>query len=445
MKPIPFNALAKILELRHSDQTLVLGVEIDSRKVQSGDLFFALPGNKVDGHTFLQEVAAKGASGAVVQEGYQGDHFGLPLLRVPDVLTALQDLARKRLASSSTKVIAITGSLGKTTTKEFATTLLRSQYRIFASPLSYNSQATVPLSILMANGDEQYLILEMGMTHEGNIKNLISIAPPDISLITTLAVQHAINFSDGLAGISREKAAIFSHPKTTLGILHFDMPHYEEVSAFGKCLKKSFSLGSQAADYFLERLPSGVRIHVKGEAACDVELSLPVKVHYQNFLAAVALARNLDVSWSAIQAAAPLLKLPTMRFEKVEKQGIIFFNDAYNANPDSMKAALESLPKPQSAGKVIAVLGDMDALGSYTEEGHLSVAQAALQHADYLLCLGPHGAIMQKVWQQSNKPVELFQKRSDLEEYLKKIAQPGDIILLKGARTHALDQILNCF
>lgn len=238
MKPIPLNALAKIIEVHQTDQSLILGAAIDSRKVQPGDLFFALTGNRVDGHSFLKEVALKRASGAVVREDYQGESFGLPLLRVPNVLSALQNLSKKRLAASSSKVIAITGSLGKTTTKEFTTELLRTHYRVFASPLSYNSQATVPLSILMAEGNEHFLILEMGMTHEGNIKNLISIAPPDISLITSVAMQHAINFSDGLAGISREKASIFSHPKTELGILNGDIPHFAEVFAVGNCAKK---------------------------------------------------------------------------------------------------------------------------------------------------------------------------------------------------------------
>ena len=443
MRPLPLNVLAKMLALSHTCQTLVQGVAIDSRKVTAGDLFFALPGNRVDGHAFLKEVAAKGAAGAVVREDFRGEDGGLPLIRVPDVLAALQDLARKTLAGRSSQVIAITGSLGKTTTKEFAAALLRSRYRVFSSPLSYNSQATVPLSILMADGNEDYLILEMGMTHEGNINNLISIAPPDIALITTIAVQHAINFSDGLAGISREKASIFSHAKTRLGLMHRDITHYEAVASTGACPKKTFSLAKREGDYFLETTTGGVRVHSKGEAPCSCSLNLPIKVHHHNFLAAVALARNLDVSWSLIQEAAPSLKLPPMRFEAVEKQGILFINDAYNANPDAMKAALENLPKPQPGKKTIAVLSEMDALGAYSEEGHTSVAQAALQHADCLLCLGARCEAMCAVWSQAAKPVELFQNRTDLAAALKALAQPGDVILLKGARSYALDDLLN--
>ncbi len=442
MKPIPFNALAKYLELYHNNQTLVSGVAIDSRLLQAGDLFFALPGSHVDGHDFLEMVAAKGAAGAVVREDYRGGMFGLPVLHVPDVLVALQELARKSLEKRDSKVIAITGSLGKTTVKEFAATLLRGSFKVFASPLSYNSQATVPLSILMADETEDYLLLEMGMTHKGDLANLIRIAPPDIALLTTVAIQHAVNFSDGLTGISREKASIFSHPKTELGLMHHDIQYFDEVVSTGSCPKKSFSTTSTAADYHLEVRGEGVRIRVKGEDPIEIPLSLPIKAHYHNFLAAVALARTLDVPWSKIYEAADLICLPAMRFEKIEKQGVLFINDAYNANPDSMRAALEGLPKPESGGKVIAVLSEMDALGMYTEGGHALVAETALQYADLLLCVGSRCETMRKIWKREKKPVLLFETRKDLEASLVEHVKSGDVVLLKGARAYALDQIL---
>ncbi len=443
MRPIPFNALAKILNHSSPVQTLVQGVAIDSRKVAAGDLFFALPGNRTDGHIFLKDVASKGAVGAIVRDDFRGEiPNGFPVLKVPDVLLALQDLARKILAKCSSQVIAITGSLGKTTTKEFSAALLRGKYKVFSSPLSYNSQATVPLSILMADGDEDFLILEMGMTHSGNIQNLISIAPPDIAMITTVAVQHAINFSDGIAGIRKEKGSIFSHPKTRLGLLHYDIPSYHELEAIGLCPKKSFSTRTPEADYFLEEIAGRVRIHAKNEGSMICHLHLPIKVHYHNFLAAVALARNLEIPWTLIQEIAPHLKLPPMRFESIVKQGIQFINDAYNANPDAIKAALESLPKPALGKKTIAVLSEMDALGTYSEEGHRQVAEKALLYADYLLCLGRRCESMRTIWQQAGKPVELFLTRADLALALKSLAEPGDVVLLKGARSYALDQLL---
>lgn len=444
MKPISLHALAKLLHLHHPDKSVIQGFAVDSRKVVPGDLFFALPGAQVDGHAFLEEAAARGAIGAVVKEEYRGAPFKLPLLHVPDVLQALQDLARKSLKKRKSRVIAITGSLGKTTTKVFAAKLLASQYSIFATPLSYNSKITLPLSLLMADENAEYLLLEMGMTHKGEIEKLLSIAPPEIAMITTVAVQHASNFPDGLAGISREKGAIFSHPKTEIGILHRDIHHFEEVKQIGKCPKITFSLTNRESDYFLEQIPEGVCIYTKEERVV-IPLQLPVRAHYQNFLAAVVLARLLEIPWEVIQKVAPTLKLPPMRFERVERGGIIFINDAYNANPDSIKAALENLPPPNPGGKVIAVLSEMDALGMYSEGGHSLVAETALQYADYLLCLGGRCETMQKIWKREKKPVELFQSRGELECALKKIVREGDVVLLKGARAYALDQILHQF
>lgn len=446
MKPVPVNAFAKLIGLSHADQKLVKGVAIDSRKVVSGDLFFALPGLRTDGHDFLKEAAERGAVCAVVKEGYRGDSYGMSLLPVPDVLCALQELAQKSLGTRKSKVIGITGSLGKTTVKEFTAALLRTRYKVFSSPLSYNSQATVPLSVLMAEEDEDYLILEMGMTHKGQLANLVKIAPPDIAMLTTVAAQHTINFPEGLAGISREKAAIFSHPKTQMGFLSHETYLFDEIYQTGNCPKIIFSTTCEEADYYLEPMEEGVKIYEKGrDCPFELRIDLPNKVHFHNFLAAVALARAAEVPWPLIQDVARFIRLPGMRFEKVVKQGIVFINDAYNANPDSMKAALESLPKPDQGGKTIAVLSEMDALGMYTEGGHALVAETALLYVDLLLCVGELCETMHKIWKREKKPVEWYETREELEKAVQKYAKPGDVVLLKGARSHGLDQILSQF
>lgn len=431
MKPISLSRVAQLLNLPSHEDVLIHGVAIDSRKVVPGDLFFALPGNRVDGHAFLKEVAGKGAACAIVHEGYRGESYGLSLLHVSDVLLALQEWARKSLQARSSKVIAITGSLGKTTVKEFAKTLLSTRYRVFASPLSYNSQVTVPLSILMADETAEYLILEMGMTHAGNLSRLISIAPPEIALLTTVSLQHALNFSDGLRGISREKAQIFSHPNTKFGILPLELDHFDTISQTGNCEKKTFSISSREADFFLDDT--------------DILPTLANRVHNHNFLAARALAQLLEIPRPLIESVIPTLRLPPMRFERVEKQGIIFINDAYNANPDATKAALENLPKPTGNGKTIAVLSEMDALGMYTEAGHALVAETALHHADLLFCLGSRCETMRKIWKRERRPIELFESRAELEKALHQVVKSGDVVLLKGARAWALDQILETF
>lgn len=445
MKPIRLKELLHFVNRSCSDAIVITGYAIDSRKVKEGDLFFALKGKKVDGHHFLHEVALKGGVAAFVSEDYRGDAYGLTLIRVPDVQDALQLLAQKVLAHRNPKVVGITGSLGKTTTKEFAATFLKSRYKVFANPFSYNSQLTLPLNILSSDEKDEVLVLEMGMSEPGNISKLISIAPPDVAVVTTVAVQHANLFTDGLNGIAREKAAIFSHPKTTCGILHRDIHHFQEVFETGCPCKKTFSLNSKESDYFLTIAGDSVRIVCEKGPLSDIKVAFSLRAYYQNYLAAIAIARAFDISWEAISELSSQLKLPPMRFEKVEKQGVTFINDAYNANPDSMKAALEGIPEPKAGGKKIAILSEMDALGMYSEGGHALVAETALQYADVLLCIGERCETMRKIWKREKRPVELLETKEALQKKLQEIVKEGDVVLIKGARAYALEYILNGF
>ncbi|NGX46323.1 MAG: UDP-N-acetylmuramoyl-tripeptide--D-alanyl-D-alanine ligase [Chlamydiae bacterium] len=442
MQSLYFSLLAKLLDTESKCQTLVRGFAIDSRLVEEDSLFFALPGESVDGHDFLKEVAAKGALGAVVQRSYDGEDFGLELIRVDDVREALQKLARKVLEKRKSQVVAITGSMGKTTTKGFITTLLEGSCHFYASPKSYNSQVTLPLSILNAEGDAEVLILEMGMSEPGQIEKLVSIAPPDIAVLTTVALQHMDLFPEGLLAICEEKSAIFSHPRTKVGIVSRDIPHFAHAETAGNCPKTTFSKNPRGADYSYQLGKDKITV-TEGKTAIDIPLALPMAHHYHNFVAAVIVARKLGLPWEVICQRAPLVQLPPMRFEKVEREGIVFINDAYNANPEAMRAALHSLPEPKKGGKRIGVIGGMNALGRFSEEGHKMVGQESLHALDVLLCLGEQCLVMKEIWDRAKRPAFHFATREELEQHLKGCAAPGDVVLLKGARAHALDEILN--
>lgn len=438
MKPIPVCAVAKRLGAKHPSQDLVCGAAIDSRLVREGDLFFALPGGKVDGHRFLAEARKKGACAAVVQENFSDAVDGLALIRVPDVLAALQELARQILPTYQTKVVGITGSLGKTTTKVFAKTFLEGSYSVYASPRSYNSQATVPLSVLNARGDEDVLLLEMGMSAPGQIAQLVSIAPPDVAVLTKVALQHAVHFPEGIEGIRREKSAIFSHPATEVGLM--DHALLSELKSCGSCPKQTFSCVEMAADI---ALIDGV-VH-QGKRRIPLDLKIPMPAHHHNVAAAIAIARHFGVPWKRIQEAAPRLKLPPMRFEQVDYHGVTFINDAYNANPDAMIAALQSLPTPGKGRRRIAVLTAMTELGQGSQAGHESVAQEALTTVDELLCFGQGCEPMSAVWQKEQRLVHHFETHEALTMHLKAHLCPGDVVLLKGARSASLETVLEEF
>lgn len=446
MKKNSLAQLAKHLGQKLNNDRPVSGFSVDSRILQPGNLFFALPGAKVDGHQYIAEVASKGASGVVVSKNYSGPSHHLPLIYVDDTLVALQTVAKEALSHSNGKIVAVTGSLGKTTTKEFIASLLRKKFRVMASPGNSNSQIGVPLSILNnVKGDEEILVLEMGMTESGHIRRLLEIAPPDIAVITTVALVHAENF-ESLEGIARAKAEILTHPKTALGIFPNDLPIYKEVMQGNtSCYKMTFSLENQEANYYLEENEGQFRIYENNEVVTLPALTLPGRHIRHNFLAALAVARNLGLAWRDIQKALPLLKLPERRFEQVERFGVLFINDSYNASEQSIKAALEILPVPKPGKKRIAIIGEICFLGRFSEGCHQAVGEASLKCIDSMICLGKGCGPIVDCFKQAERPVSWCASLEEVVKELKKQIEPGDVVLLKGSNKHNLWNVLRAF
>lgn len=442
MRPYTFSQICIWLGYPRCPSISIAGVSVDSRLLKKGELFFALPGAKIEGHTFLGEVAAKGACGAVIQADYAGPDYGLKLLRVPDVLEALQTIASQLLKTYRSKIIAVTGSMGKTTTKDLLTSLLKKKFRVGSSPGNSNSQVGVPLALLNhTQGDEEILVLEMGMTHPGNIRKLVQIAPPTVAIITTTELVHACNF-ENLGQIGLAKAEIFSHPQTQLGVLDHRIVNSKELLSLGTCAKRTFGVNCPAADYSLTQ--EGNALHIRDPKGEGILALLPIHGEHNkhNFLGAAAVARELGMEWEEINSTIPTLELPERRMQFVEKKGALFVNDAYNANVSSIKAALRSLPEPKSGGKRIALLSEMAELGKFSQECHKEVGKAALEHLDLLLCFGPDCRHIQDIWQAAGKSVEWFLTREEAVEALRKSFQPGDVVLLKGSRSKQLDKVL---
>lgn len=395
-------------------------IAVDSRAVQPGDLFFALPGEKNDGHDFIPEAVSRGASGAVVAKGITAE-VSMPLIEVPDTLHALQSLTQAELKGRPTKIIGVTGSVGKTTTKEMIAALLGGKYRAICSPGNFNSQIGLPLTIFNhTTGDEDYLVLEMGMTHKGHIARLIDIAPPLYSVITHVALVHAANFNS-IDEIASAKAEIFSHPQTRRGF-------YPETIACAQLIQNTGTCAKFAVPMQNDRYPP-----------------LPFNGEHlrQNFLLAAAVAVECGVAENEIIERMKLIKLPEKRQEYVAKNEMLFVNDSYNASVPSMIAALRALPSPVRNGKRIAVLGEMLELGSFSEECHRQVAIEALDKVDYMLCLGPECKAMIPIWAKSGRQAYYFDERQSLVEALKCLARPGDVILLKGSHAKQLWKVLD--
>lgn len=419
---------------------LISGFQHDSSLVRPGDLFFAIKGEKVDGHQFLEEAAKKGAVGAVVSKRYFGERFGLPCIAVDDVLKALQELARIVHGKRSTRVVAVTGSVGKTTTKEFLATLLEGAFRVAKTPGNANSQIGVALSLLNAEGDEEIFVVEMGMSQPGEIKRLVEIAPPEVALITKIALSHAEFFSDGLEGIARAKAEIFSHPQMRLGIASGQAMQYSAVKG-SNCNKWTYS-DSGETDFVLVKEGELFCVKERGESSPLFSLPFTATHLCENFLAAAVAARAFGMQWDQIFAQTEKLKVFKRRFERVDRNGIVFINDSYNANPASMRAALGNMPAPVNGGKKIAVLGEMKELGVFSQSSHLEVGQIALKEVDHLICLGEECLPMVELFQEHLRPVEFYQEITDVKRRVKELAQLGDVVLLKGSNSKRLWEVL---
>jgi len=436
---------AKLLKIKEMSESLVEAVEADSRKVKKGTLFFALKGEKVDGHNYLKEVAEKGAVGAVVSKDFQGTIPELSLLRVDDVLAALHLFAKEKMAQLRCKIVGVTGSVGKTTTKEYIATLLEGKFRVAKTQGNANSQVGFPLSLLNQDIEEAVLIAEMGMSLPGEITKLVDIAPPDVAVITGLALAHVEFFPDGLDGIAAAKAEILAHPKTGLAIINSYAAQFDVIMNKGSCKKKVYGLGceNRQMDWSLRISPDGLRL-AEGENFSPL-FSLPFKASHlcENFLAAVAVARHFGLSWEEIIAQAQLLKGYKMRFETIDRGGIVIINDAYNANPTSMRAAISNLPKPKSGCQTIAVIGEMQWLGKFSDESHREIGQLALECVDQLMCYGKACAPMMEIFSEAKRPAEFFHTLNDLKKRLFQIAKPGDVVLLKGSNGNKLWRVID--
>ncbi len=410
MKRLKITEFAEFLGVKSGGFSQISDYEIDSRNVKTGGCFFALKGARTDGHNYLQEVADRGAICAVVNKDYEGPDFGLELLRVEDVGKSLQVAALKLLEKKRGLVIGITGSLGKTTTKEFTYTLLSKRFKVFRSPGNYNTEITVPLTVLNREGDEDILLLEMGMTRKGHIQDLVQIVAPDIALVTNVDYVHVGNFFDGLEGIARAKSEIFSQARTRGKLISPSLAKYEVFSG--------------AKPFEIE----------------EWDLPFSEKHFVKDFLAAAAIAKEVGMTRAEIEERIPHLKRPQMRFEKVEMGGVTYINDAYNASPTSTKFALQSM---QGIGRKIAVLGQMVQMGDFSDEAHRRVGEDAGRFADLLLCTGERCGEMLRAFSKSGKVGKIFPDLRLLADYLKSIVRPGDVVLVKASRAYEFEKIFS--
>lgn len=392
-------------------------VVADSRLAGSGDLYIALPGARVDGHDFVRQAYENGCSCALVTRLMP---VPFPQIVVADVLSFLQKFITDYIQSHTPRIIAITGSVGKTTTKEFLGQILGTTYNVAATPGNANSQIGLPMAIVNHfTGKEDFWVMEMGMTHPGQLTQLCRMAPPELALVTQIALVHAANF-DTLEQIAMAKAELLAHPKTACGFINAKAPCLEILTQSGICPKVMVSDES-----VLKRYP-GV---------------FPGKHLYQNLAMAVEAALHLGVSQDKIDAIIPTLEMAANRMALIQLSGITILNDSYNACEISTKAALDAVPE-KVKGLKIALIGQMMELGKFSDEAHKSVAKHALDKVDQMVCFGEACKPIFELWTEAGRPVFWTNDRIELLGHLNATLSAGDFLLLKGSRSNLLWELI---
>ncbi len=417
----------------------VKGFAIDSREIEKGFLFFALRGQKFDGHDFLHDVGKRGAVAAVVDRSYRGETGGMILLYVDDVTVALQKLATEVQKRRQQRIVGVTGSVGKTTTKEFLSTLLSQKFTVARTPGNSNSQVGLPLAILRASGEEEVFIVEMSMSEFKQIEKLVQIAPPEIAIITKVGYSHVDTISNGLEGVATAKAEILAHPSTKWGVIEKGAFQYPVIQQTGSCEKITYGVAPDTADMVLE---PGWGLNYQGELSPSFRLPFSETHFCENFAGAAAVARLMGLSWEEVLRGIQQLKSIKLRFEKIDREGVTIINDCYNASPESTKAALDNLPKPAFGAKTILVFGEFMTLGKFSEEGHRKVAEQALTKTDHLLCYGKRCLPMVDMFSAAGKPADFFRDLNELKKTLFELTKPGDVVLIKGSNGNKLWQLL---
>jgi UDP-N-acetylmuramoyl-tripeptide--D-alanyl-D-alanine ligase len=438
------------------------GVSTDSRSLREGELFFALRGSRFDGHRYAVDALGKKAGGVVVLEArarsfFWGGYAETPVFAVGDTLRALGDLAQYGKRRQGFKVVALTGSNGKTTTKDMIAACLETAFPVLKTKGNLNNLIGLPLTLLSGRGDEKVAVLEMGMNVPGEIGRLTEIAEPDVGLITNIERVHL----EGLGSIEKlteEKGALFRGMKQDgLIVVNGDDARVVDLAGAYPGRKVIYGYdghGDVTADDVRigliegpggDRIGTLFRLQLAGESTA-VRLPLPGRHFVANALAAAAVAGAFGVGLEGIREGLERFSPTPMRMEVVPLScGVTLINDAYNANPRSVEAALETLFEAKGSGRALVVLGEMLELGDYTEEGHRQVGRkAGALGVDFLVAVGKgapavvEGAVGQGL---ASERTVIAGSREEAAEMLKERMKPGDWVLVKGSRGAGMEKI----
>lgn len=450
MESFKLSQAAKWTNGQISDDTEILSVSKDSREIPDSCLFLAIKGENFDGHDYINKAIENGAKAILSHR--KDEKYSVPTLYVEDTRQAILDLAEGYKKQFDCPLVAITGSVGKTTTRGLTASVVSQKYNTHATKGNLNNQLGMPLTLLELNHTYEAAVIEMGMSGFGEILSMAKCAKPDIAVITNIGTAH-IEFLGSREGICKAKMEILDglYERSGTAVLNGDEPllwnKRDEIKAdviwFGM---ENPECDVKAENIILKSDSVGFTIVYK-DIKTPVKLSIAGVHNVSNALAAAAVGFKLGISPEKI-AQGIFEYTPDGRRQKLyEKNGFIIYEDCYNASPDSMKAALAVLSS-QKKGTKFAVLGSMLELGDYTEQGHIETGENAAKNADKLYLYGDYAKFMAegaKKGGMSESNIHVFSTHEKLADSLKKDAKEGDVLLFKGSRSMKMEQALGLF
>lgn len=450
-------------------------ISTDTRTIQNGSLFVALRGGNFDGHHFLDEAFARGAGAAVVDQHFVGEGSSLgqagrgsplagskgppspnadrgsatagPLLQVSETRRALLDIAAGHRASLAMRTVAVTGSAGKTTVKEMTADVLATAAPTVRTRGNFNNDIGVPISVFAADSSHRYGVFEVGMNHPGELAPLCEVIKPSCSIVTAVGPVH-LEFFDNEQGIANEKAEVFrALKKSGRAILSRDEKWFDVLRAAAKCRVITTSLIG-GADYVAKISGDGsLKFAVTEKTTGDcVEFIAPLPGEFivHDALLAIAAGRYFKLPWSKIQAAIQNYRAAPMRWQREEHRGVAFINDCYNANPLSMKAALDAFAAMKTPGRKWVVLAGMLELGKTEREEHEAVGRIAASHPfDGVITIGERGG-----WIADGAIGAKIRRVETIDgaiEIIAEAARDGDTVLLKASRGEKLERVFEAW
>jgi UDP-N-acetylmuramoyl-tripeptide--D-alanyl-D-alanine ligase len=436
--------------IAHAGALMAGGYSIDSRTVGPGELFFAVRGDRLDGHDFIPAALARGAMAAVVSRARVATLpdavLAVPLLITEDPLVALQALAAHVRRQWGRRVVAVTGSAGKTTTKEAAAAALGARFNVLKSQGNLNNGFGLPLQLLRLEPEHEVAVIEMGMNHAGEIAALSRIASPDWGVVTNVGTAHVENFSEGQAGIARAKFELVAAlPANGVAFLNCDDPY---VSQFGRGFQGRavyFGAGPCADPQFLSVTEDLEGLHMRFRAG-DREGSLTLRLlgahNASNALAGLAVALEAGVDLEAAVAALETLTAGDKRGQVIEIEGAAILNDSYNSNPEALRSMIRTLAARPAVRRIL-VAGEMLELGEQGPALHAACGRTAAE-AGLDLVAGVQGnAVHLAAAACKGGVASLFLPNAEAAgRWLRQNLQPGDVVLVKGSRGVHLERAI---